>query len=168
MPPIDKALFSGDGNISSDELTLLEIHDYGDSVLETLREFKWNNRPVCAVALELSPDNRQVYNGTFLVRGALETKEIRVNTSNLWATAAADTQLTSEFRKRKFSGQRGNLHLRPKKYTKKERIPDGSAFSFDDGSLCSDYLKQHTCSREQEGEAPAPGTFFHRLRLLFI
>ena len=51
---------------------LLEIRNYGDSVLTTLREFKWNNKPVCAVALELSPDNRHVDNRTFLVRGPLE------------------------------------------------------------------------------------------------
>ena len=47
MPTIDKALFSGDGNIGGDELVLLEIRDYGDSVLKALREFKWNGKPVC-------------------------------------------------------------------------------------------------------------------------
>ena len=133
MPTIDKALFGGDGNIGGDELVLLEIRDYGDSVLKALREFKWNGKPVCAVALELSPDNRHVDNGTFLVRGPLDAKEIKVKTSNLWATAAADTQLTV-------------------------RVPDGSAFAFDDGSLCSDYLAcdetTHVFTRVEEGEAP--------------
>lgn len=134
MPPIVKALFSGDGNISGEELALLEICDYGDSVQRTLREFKWNNKPVSAVALELSPVNRHVNNGTFLVRGPLEAKEIKVKTSNLWATAAADTQLTV-------------------------RVPDGSTFAFNVGSLCSNYLAcdetTHVFTRAEEGEAPA-------------
>ena len=115
MPTVDKALFNGSSNITGSELVLLEISDYGDSVTRVLHDFKWNNKAIGAVALELSPDNHRVDNGTFLVRGPLEAKEVRVKTSNLWATAAANTQLSI-------------------------RVPDGSAFSFDDGSLCSDYL----------------------------
>ena len=133
MPPVDKSLFSGDSHINGGELILLEITDYGDSVTKALREFKWNGKAIGAVALELSPDNHSVDNGTFLVRGPLENKEIKVKTSNLWATAAADTQLSI-------------------------RIPDGGAFSFDDGSLCSDYLPcdevVHVFTRSEEGEAP--------------
>ena len=133
MPPVDKALFGGDSLINGGELSLLEITDYGDSVIKALRECKWNGKAIGAVALELSPDNNSVDNGTFLVRGPLENKEIRVKTSNLWATAAADTQLSI-------------------------RIPDGGAFSFDDGSLCSDYLPcdevVHVFTRSEEGEAP--------------
>ena len=133
MPTVDKALFNGSSNITGSELVLLEISDYGDSVTRVLHDFKWNNKAIGAVALELSPDNHRVDNGTFLVRGPLEAKEVRVKTSNLWATAAAETQLSI-------------------------RVPDGSAFSFDDGSLCSDYLPcnevTHVFTRTEDGETP--------------
>jgi len=114
MPPMDKALFEGSSEFRQSDAVQLEITDYEDSITRVLHNHKWNKQAIGCIVLELSTDNTKVENGCFVVRGPLDTHDIKLKASTLWATAA-------------------DAHLVLK-------IPDGDEFSFEDGSLCSEYL----------------------------
>ena len=129
MAPIDRALFGGESELLPGVAALLEISDYEDSVTTTLTAHRWNGKAIGCISLELSEDNTRVDGGAFLVRGPLDSKDIKVKANTIWNTAA-DIQLTV-------------------------KVPDGSAFSFEDGSLCSEYLPSeevsHCFTRPDEG-----------------
>ena len=44
MAPLDKAMFSGNQSISTDELEKLEVLNHAEAVDEALKRFKWNCR----------------------------------------------------------------------------------------------------------------------------
>ena len=131
MPVIDRALFGGEGELLPGVAALLEIGDYEDSVTNTLATFNWNGKPVGCISLELSEDNTRVEGGCFLVRGPLDTRDVKIKANTIW-NANGDIMLTV-------------------------KIPDGSSFSFEDGSLCSEYLASdevsHCFSKPDEGAA---------------
>ena len=133
MAPIDRALFGGEGDIDPDILPHLEVADYGDAVVNTLKHFKWDGQAVACVVLELSPDNRRVLSGSLEVKGPLQASDVKFKASTLWANAPPEVTLVI-------------------------RIPDGGGFSFDDGSLCSDYLGSdeisHSFSHADSGSRP--------------
>ena len=121
MAPIDRALFLGDSDLDPTILPQLEVADYGDAVTNALRFFKWDGQAVSCIVLELSPDNKRVTSGSLEVKGPLQTGDIKLKASTLWANAPPEVSLVI-------------------------RVPDGGGFGFDDGSLCSDYLPSEEIS----------------------
>ena len=145
MPLIDRALFGGESELLPRVAALLEISDYEDSVTAALTAHKWNGKAIGCISLELNEDNTQVEGGCFLVRGPLDTKDIKLKANTIWNTSS-DIQLTV-------------------------KVPDGSSFSFEDGSLCSEYLPSeevsHCFTRPDEG-ATANGILASELEDLGI
>jgi len=115
MAPLDKAMFSGNLSISTDELEKLEVLNHAEAVDEALKRFKWNCRTTGCIVLQLSADNREAAAGQFLARGRLAREEIKVEASKIWAGAEAGLTLSIQ-------------------------VPDSRRFKFNDGGLCSDFM----------------------------
>jgi hypothetical protein len=115
MAPVDKALLSGSEVIPIEDLQKLEIRNYSGAVDYALQQFKWNGRAAGCLVLQLSPDNADIAAGQFVARGRLAREDVKVEANKLWAEADNNTILTI-------------------------KVPDGGAFTFGDGGLCSDYL----------------------------
>jgi hypothetical protein len=116
MAPINHNLFIGPADIAWDDLRRLEVVNYTGDVDETLREFGWTGGPVGCIVLKLSADNASVTSGQFVARGQLARDELKVEANKLWPGAEAGAVLTLQ-------------------------APNGGAFTFGDGGLCSDFLE---------------------------
>ena len=130
---MDKALFVGGESFDGKEIEKGALRNLTSDVAEKLKAFGWLGRPAGCICLTLSPDNKDVRAGVLAVRGRMEDKELRVDSSKIWPAASADTFLSI-------------------------RLPAADIFSFNDGGLCSDYVTsaevQHAVYTNTEGRAP--------------
>ena len=102
--------------INCDTVKLLETASFGLPVAQSLARLGWDASSLTAgVGLELSPDNRHVIRGQFLLRGPLTKETVIMQANNLWAKADSTIK----------------LHL---------IMPDGDAFKFLSGTLSSDLI----------------------------
>jgi hypothetical protein len=133
MPNLLKKWCSGKGTIPTDLIKKLDIASFGMPVGTTLTELGWEGSLVAAVGLQLSPDNRQVQRGQFLLRGNLTKEPIEIQANILWPAAEPDIFLT----------------ITP---------PDGAAFLFNSGNLCSDLIacEDYTHSFRQNNRVIVP------------
>ena len=130
---MDKVLFVGGESFDGKEIEKGALKNLTSDVAEKLKAFGWLGRPAGCICLTLSPDNKDVRAGVLAVRGRMEDKELRVDSSKIWPAASADTFLSI-------------------------RLPAADIFSFNDGGLCSDYVTsaevQHAVYTNTEGRAP--------------
>ena len=130
---MDKALFAGGESFDGKEIEKGVLRNLTSDVAEKLKAVGWLGRPAGCICL--SPDNKNVRAGVLAVRGRMEDKELRVDSSKIWPAASADTFLSI-------------------------RLPVADIFSFNDGGLCSDYVAsadvQHAVYTNTEGRAPTP------------
>jgi hypothetical protein len=109
------------GTIPTDLIKKLDIASFGMPVSTTLTELGSDGILVAAVGLQLSPDNRQVQRGQFLLcgqfllRGNLTKEPIEIQANILWPSAEPDIFLTIT-------------------------LSDGAAFLFNSSNLCSDLI----------------------------
>ncbi len=69
MPNLLKKWCPRSGSIPTDLIKKLDVASFGHPVTATLTELGWDDTLVAAIGLQLSPDNRQVQRGQFLLRG---------------------------------------------------------------------------------------------------
>jgi hypothetical protein len=93
----------------------LNAASFGHPVTANLTKLGWDGTLVAAIGLQLSPDNQQVQQGQFLLQGNISREPVEIQTNLLWPEAEPDVFLT----------------ITP---------PEGTAFHFDSGTLCSDLI----------------------------
>ena len=115
MPPMERGLFEGNNSIGAEDIRRLEVENCEDAVAEALRKFDWNGQAAGCLVLQLTPDNGSVSGGHFSAQGRLSKEDHKWEANKIWGNAEAGLLLTVQ-------------------------VPDGSAFKFTEGGLCSDYL----------------------------
>ena len=115
MPAMDRALFEEGHAICDEDIKKLEVENCEDAIAEALRRFNWSGQAAGCLVLQLAPDNNSVAGGQFSVQGRLSKDDYKWEASKIWANAEAGLLLTLQ-------------------------VPDGSAFTFKEGGLASDYL----------------------------
>ena len=91
---MDKALFVGGESFDGKEIEKGALRNLTSDVAKKLKAFGWLGRPAGCICLTLSPDNKDVRAGVLAVRGRMEDKELRVDSSKIWPAASADTFLS--------------------------------------------------------------------------
>ena len=89
---MDKALFAGGESFDGKEIEKGVLRNLTSDVAEKLKAFGWLGRPAGCICL--SPDIKNVRAGVLAVRGRMEDKELRVDSSKIWPAASADTFLS--------------------------------------------------------------------------
>jgi hypothetical protein len=144
MPNLLKKWCPRSGHIPTDLIKKLDVASFGHPVTTTLTELGWDGTLVAAIGLQLSPDNRQVQRGQFLLRGNISKEPIEIQANLLWPEAEPDVFLT----------------ITP---------PEGTAFRFDSGTLCSDLIAcedyQHGSDKTAERSCPLSGRARESARL---
>ena len=107
MAPLDKRFFEGDPTISGAALARVEVNNASSSVDTALKKFKWDGKAMGCVVTSLSPDNREVAEAFFVVRGSLDDRDEKIDASRLWQDANPNVVLTIRCPK----GQGRHLHL---------------------------------------------------------
>lgn len=115
MPSLLKKWFHAIGDLPQDVAKKLETAGFGLPVFQTFLNIGWDSKLVAAVGLELSPDNKRITRGQFLLRGPLSREPVSLQACKLFPSVDPAITLT--------------IH-----------IPDGASFLFNSGTLCSDYL----------------------------
>jgi hypothetical protein len=133
MPNLLKKWCPRSGAIPTDTIKKLDVASFGHPVTATLTELGWDGTLVAAIGLQLSPDNRQVQRGQFLLRGNISKEPVEIQANLLWPDAEPDIFLT----------------ITP---------PEGTAFRFDSGTLCSDLIacEDYQHGFRQDGRAIVP------------
>lgn len=91
------------------------VVNFGYPVQRLLGQHGWDGETVACIGLELSPDNRRVVRGQFMIRGPLARDPVVLQAAKLWEKADKEATVTITF-------------------------PQGAEFSFDTSTLTSDYL----------------------------
>jgi hypothetical protein len=112
---LNKKWFAGENDLPGVIAENLEALSLGRPLNAILGKNGWDGKTAAGVGLELSNDNRSVKGGQFFVRGPLSTEPGTIVASKLWERAAKDASVTFNF-------------------------PHGGEFTFDNGSLASEYL----------------------------
>ena len=111
------------------------LRNLTSDVAERLKGFGWLGRLAGCICLTLSPDNRSVRAGGLAIRGPVEDKELRVDSTKIWPAANVDTFVSI-------------------------KLPAADIFKFNDGGLYSDYVAeeevQHAVYENTEGRGPTP------------
>ena len=94
MAPLDKRFFEGDPTISGAALARVEVNNTSSSVDTALKKFKWDGKAMGCVVTSLSPDNREVAEAFFVVRGSLDDRDEKIDASRLWQDANPNVVLT--------------------------------------------------------------------------
>ena len=94
MAPLDKRFFEGDPTISGAALARVEVNNASSSVDTALKKFKWDGKAMGCVVTSLSPDNREVAEAFFVVRGSLDDRDEKIDASRLWQDANPNVVLT--------------------------------------------------------------------------
>lgn len=112
---MDKKWFREKGDLAPGLAKKLETASFGLPVTQTLLNLGWDSKPVAAVGLELSPDNRHVVRGQFILQGPLTREQVSLQACKLFTEADPAIMMTIT-------------------------IPDGATFLFNSGTLSSDLL----------------------------
>jgi hypothetical protein len=112
---LNKKWFAGESDLPGVIAENLEVLSLGRLLNAFLGKNGWDGKTAAGIGLELSNDNRSVKGGQFFVRGPLSTEPGTIVASKLWERAAKDASVTFNF-------------------------PHGGEFTFDNGSLASEYL----------------------------
>lgn len=115
MPPLDKKWFHEKGDIPTDVAEKLVTASFGLPVTQTLLNLGWSGNHIATVGLDLSPDNRRVVRGRYLLAGPLTKEPVSIQAAKLFPTADPAIMLVIY-------------------------IPDGAEFRFHSGNLGSDLL----------------------------
>lgn len=133
MPELDKRYFLGEREIPGAQLRTLTTKGHGEQIDATLRQLGWEDSLVACVILFLSADNSTVSNSQFALRGTLSKDPINMQASKVWEKA--DEAVTMSI-----------------------CIPQGKDFSFESGTLCSEYIDQEAIKLafEKDGQPILP------------
>jgi len=114
---LDERFFAGGGDLPADIRQRTLVTDYHDSMEATLRGVGWEGNLISTVGLTVSADGHLVQSARFCMRGALHDAAIPIKACSIWDGAPKEVSLILT-------------------------LPDSSAFQFNGGELCSDYLPQ--------------------------
>lgn len=115
MPYLEKKWFKEKEGIFPDLAQKLSAASFDIGVTQTLVTLGWDGRPIAAVGLALSPDNRRIARSQFLLQGVPSKDPITLQASKLFP--AADPAIKMSI-----------------------KLPDSAEFRFNGGSLSSDLL----------------------------
>lgn len=127
MVYLNKKYFESRGDLDHELGNKLVTASFNLPVTQTLLNLGWTGNHVAMVGLELSPDNRHVRRGRYLLHGPLTKEPVNIQARKLFPTADTDIMMTIT-------------------------MPDAAEFRFHNGTLGSDLLPcegyKHHFSRE--------------------
>ena len=87
MPDLNKKLFQGESDISTDRVKDLLTEGNSDSINNTLTKLGWEGQLVAAVILQVSADGKRADDGHFSLRGPLCAEATKLQAAKLWEKA---------------------------------------------------------------------------------
>jgi hypothetical protein len=131
--------FTGENDIPIALAENLESASIGRPLNAILGKNGWDGTLVAGIGLELTADNNSVRGGQFFVRGQLSNDPGTIAANKLWERAAGDILVTFSF-------------------------PHGGEFSFESGTLASEYLDGENVKMAIErGDQRVPLEEWHRV-----
>ncbi len=94
MAPLDDKWFKGPTDISLDLASTLSAANLGYPVQRVLGSNGWDGGLVSCVGLELTPDNRKILRGQFMMRGPLAKDPIVMQAEKLWEKAGKEVTVS--------------------------------------------------------------------------